>query len=562
MKKMYTLLLTALMTSAAYAQVQLDIKTVDLSGNGKSRAARFVGASQPAGTDEIKLTFSTKSCETRDLGATIAFEGTNHNFEHVIFDNQFHFKRLDKETVLGLPKALAIAPVLGKGVEVNEPFGYVQGASREGTWLEQHKYYSQVYGSPGTSIYASGCLERLEAKRTGVKILFPGEGFLYSNPLYDGVVTISYAAIGNTEAVKMMTRIYGDDGNKKMESTFDVPYKNFAARIVKYKRHDGVYDYIMILQPTKGYNKYGVKVAQTKSNPLEFEYIHIDGKTLEIKERFPFTAVNSQWCIEQVIEQDGALYLMGSSAATPELTNYAYGAYGIGEGGNNALWVRIDELENFQVMKVQNGKVGYINAITPDDMKKVQQSVAGSKGSNSPVGYFRLQEIKFIANKIYITGQNNEIGKTGDDRKQEFMMVLGETGKIEHLLYVPKSSYTDANMFVSQDNKTLYWAIYDYAEFSITAQKKEPTQIRQGFVVGGNDHTITNKRRDDDGPQLQLVKIDLPSFTASALQKCGEDDYTLFDDAPVLYATNKEVVFLGVSGGKKDRVTKFIKLAL
>lgn len=562
MKKSVSLFSAIMLTSTIYAQIAQEVKTVDLSANGKSNSARFVGASQSKGSKEIKMTFTRRTCERSEAGNTITFEGTNYDFEHLIFDEQLNFNRIEKESVLGMAKALAIAPVLGRDVEVNEPYGYVQGASREGTWLNQHKYYPKIYASAGVSAITSGCLERLEAKKTDVGISFKGEGFLYHNPMPEGVATICYAAIEGTESVTILPRLYDHYGEKKKETSFVVPYKNFAARFVKLRKQDGTNDYIMVLQPTTSWNKYGIKVAETKTNPLEFEYFRIDGQSMELKERLTFNAVNSQWLLEHAIEHNGAIYLFGQASDKVELTGYGYGPFPVAEGGNFQNAVRIDELENYQIVKIQGGKLAAVSTITPDEMEKKQQIVPGTKGSNDPSGYFRLQEIKFHGDKIFISGQNTRPGKEGDNRKQEFVMMLSNEGKLEKLAYLPKSNYTDSRMFFSADSKTMYWAIFDYSEYNVIARRKEPTQIKIGFVMGGNDHTITDKKSNDDGPQLQLVKIDLPAFNVAPLQICGADDYTLVDECQVLYSNDQEVVFLGVAGKKKERVAKFIRMKL
>lgn len=560
MKKFQTLCATLFIAGSMQAQIALDVKTMDLSANGKSKKARFVSAKKANG--ELKLTFSTRTCEQHDLGAVIEFEGTKYNFEHLIFDDQLQFKRLEEESVVGMGKALAIAPVLGSGVDVKDGYGYWQGAGREGSWLDQYRYYPKIYASVGSKYNPSGCVERLEAKKTGMKIPFTGEGFLYSCPLGNEITTLTYTAANGTETAKGYCRIYGTDGSKKKETTFDIPYKNFAARFLKVQRTDGVYDHIMILQPTSGWNKYGVKVAETKTNPLEFEYFRIDGTTLEVKERFTFTALNTQWLPEQIVEHNGSLYILGQSAGKVKMTGYYYGGFQTAEGSNFQSATRVDELENYQIVRIQNGKMAGIGVITPDDMEKVQKNVSGGKGSNSPSGYFRFQELKIVNNNLYITGQNTSPGKEGDNRKEEFMMILNANLKPEHVYFVPKSNYANSNMFVSADAKTMYWAIYDYSNFDISAVRKEPTQIKAGFVMGGIDHAFLGKSKSDDGPSLELVKIDLSTNAASTLQKCGEDDYTLLDECPVLYSNDKEVVFLGVSGGKKERVSKLITLKL
>lgn len=560
MKQLTTLLAASIICGNSYGQIALEVKTADLSANGKSNNARFVSAARTG--DEIKLTFSTRGCEVKDLGTMMEFDGSQFNFEHLIFDGQLRFKRLDKETVTGMGKALAIAPVLGAGVEIKDPYGYWPGAGREGAWLDQYKYHPKIYATTGSKTNGPGCVERLEAKKTDFKIPFTGEGYLYSYPSEEGITTVTYAAVAGTEAVKAMCRIYSFEGVKKKETVIDIPYKNFAARFLRVPGDGGVNDHIMILQPTTGWNKYGVKVAETKSNPLEFEYFRIDGRTLALKEHFTFNAVNSQWLVEQAVVHNGALYLMGQSSAKVKQTGYAYGTFPTSEGGNFQNAVRIDELENYQVMRVENGKLASINAITPDDMEKVQQNISGGKGGNSPSGYFRFQEVKFANGNMYITGQNTSPGKDGDNRKEQFMLVLNANLKPERLFYVPKNNYSNSNMFLSADNKTMYWAIYDYSEFDVTASRKEPTQIKMGMVTGGNDHVITNKQKNDDGPTLQLTKIDLQNNTAPALQTCSPEDYTLLDECPVLYSNKEEVVFLGVSGGKKERVAKFITLKL
>ncbi|MBY0427539.1 MAG: hypothetical protein K2Q22_18025, partial [Cytophagales bacterium] len=347
-------------------------------------------------------------------------------------------------------------------------------------------------------------------------------------------------------------------GKKLAESSFKVAY-GFAARVVPFKTASGVTDFIVIVQPTEKYNKYGIKIDKIKANPLEFEYVRIDGSTMNIKERFTFNAINTQWYVEHIIENNGALYLLGQSAKKVALSPYNFGAFTTIEAADFANWIRIDKLENYQVMKVKGGKMEYISAITPEDMEKVQTIIPGVKGSNSPSSYFRLQELKIVNDKIYIAGQYNKPG-TLDERKQEILMVINETGKVQNLFFVPKSNYTSSNLFFGNDNKTLIWAMYDYSKYEITAKKLEPVQIKIGFLMGGDDHVFMGKRLNDDGPLLQLTKIDLTSNTPSALQICGKDEYTLFDDYPVLYSTDKEIVFFGVSGKAKERFANAIKV--
>lgn len=557
MKKQTLIIAIGLTISNAFAQIPLDVKTIDLSANGKNKRSRFVIANFDKDSKEVKLTFNTTDCEAEAGAGIVTFYGVNYNFEHLKFDENFQFKTLEKESVLGLGKALGIAPVLGKDFDIKEPFGYINSANREGSALNQMEYQVKLYANTGK--YLNYCSQRIVAKKTGVQISLKGEGALYNHSRVDDVVSFAWLSPAGTETATVFIRIFAHDGTEKLKSSFDLPYKNFAATSIKIAKENGGWDYAMILQPTSSWNKYGVKIAQTKTNPQEFEYVRIDGSTLQVKERFTFTAANTQWFVEQAVEKDGALYLLGQSSSKVEMTGYSYGAFSTIEAGDFGNQVRIDKLQNYQIMKVKDGKMEYINAITPADMAKVQTAIAGTKGSNEPNGYFRMQELKFVNDKMYITGQYNKPG-TLDERKQEFMMIVNESGKVSNLFFVPKKNYANSNMFVSGDKKTMFWAIYDYSNYEIQATKMKPVQISAiGFLEGGTDHAFLGARSNDDGPELQLVKIDLASNTPSALQICGKEEYTLFDDTPVLYSNDTEVVFFGVAGKNKERVAKVIK---
>lgn len=557
MKKLFIAICFGAISTGTMAQIPLDVKTIDLSANGKNKRSKFVIANYNDKTNETKLTFNTTDCEADAGGSSITFYGVNYNFEHLIFGENFQFKAIEKESVLGLGKALEIAPVLGKDFDIKEPFGYVNGADRNGCWLQQMSYHVQLYARTGNT--GNFCSQKIETKKTSLKIPLTGEGALYSNPRVEDVVSIAYKSTPGSESVTVNVRLFAHDGTEKIKTSFDLNYKNFAANFSKVAKETGGIDYVMILQPTTSWNKYGVKVAQTKTNPQEFEFIRIDGTTMQVKDRFTFIAPNTQWNVEQAVENNGALYLFGQSSKKIEMTEYAYGGFSATEAGDYGNMPRIDKLENYQIMKVKEGKLEYINVITPGEMEKVETLIAGAKGSNNASSYFRLQEIKFANDNIYITGQYNKPG-TLDERKQEIMMIFDGTGKLSNLYYVPKKNYANSNMFISGDKKSMIWAIYDYSKYDIQASRMKPVQVDvTGFLAGGIDHVFMNARNNDDGPELQLVKIDLSNNKPSALQICGKDEYTLFDDTPVLYSNEKEVVFFGVAGKNRERVAKVIK---
>ena len=190
MKKTTLVLAMGLIISNAIAQIPLDVKTIDLSANGKNKRSKFVTASLDNKTKELKLIFNTTDCEADQGKSIVTFYGVNYNFEYLKFDENFQFKSLEKESVLGLGKALNIAPVLGRNFDIKEPFGYVNGANREGCWLNQMEYQVKLYANTGK--YFNYCSQQIGTKKTGVQIPLTGEGALYNHPRVDDVVSFAW----------------------------------------------------------------------------------------------------------------------------------------------------------------------------------------------------------------------------------------------------------------------------------------------------------------------------------------------------------------------------------
>lgn len=551
-----TLALGVLIQSA-FAQFELEVKKVELSGNGKSKQARLVSSEYDVATKKTNLLYSYTTCEgdqTSDASYRyFEADGLAYNFEKMSFDANFNFLNLDKSNVSGLANALKVAPVLGPDFNIASPYGYVIGANREGSWLTQHKLYTKVVSTSRNGLFY--CNEVIQARKGELMIPFPGESVMFNKTVANGV----YVATQNSKAeTTVNTGFFDHTGKKLVSGTFNVNYA-FASIGFVLTKEDGGTDLVFILQPTQKYNKYGIKVDKLKANTLEFEYIRVDGKTMNVKERFTFQAKNSQWYVEHAIERNNAVYLFGPASTGAEPTPYGFGGFSAIEGKFDGF-VSVDKLTNYQIAKIKAGKAEYVSSFTPADMQKTQSIVGGAKGKSNPTGYFRLQEIKFFNDRIFITGQGCKLSTPGDERYQTFMMMINEAGTLTNLFSIPKDKYANSNLFFSTDGNTLMWAVYDYSEYEIQASKKEQAGIKLGFYQKGDDHIFLGKRKNDDGPMLQLVRIDLTANKASALQNCGVEEYTLYDDYPVLYSSGSEVVFLGTSGKNKERFTNVIKV--
>ncbi len=534
--------------TVVFAQSNVQVQTIGLVENGKSKSSRIVETSYNPISKEAKLTFVTTWCD-----GSGAYDAVKYNFEHLTFDNNFNFKRIEEESIEGLGNVLFKYPVLGVNHEFKSKYNYLAGAGPKGGWLSQFEFV--VKGNPA----ADYCYQILNATKTDLQLNFPGEGVLFSYTTRDGVVVLTQ----NSQSESTVNiRTFDHAGKEIKQSNFIINY-GFAAKALVLKNENGGEDIVLIVQPTEKYSKYGIKIDKVKSNPLEFEYIRIDGNSLQVKERFVFNAVSTQWIPEYIVEENGAVYVFGQASSKVEMNEYHFGGIMTTEGLDFQNYIRVDELENYQFIKVKNGALEYVTSLTPKDMAGVESLIDGAKGKNNASGYFRKQEIKIIDDKIYLTGQNTSVGSNGDNRSQEFMMMIDEKGKLTNLFYVPKSNYANANMFVSADKKTMYWAIYDYSKYDVTAFKFVPTQIGVlGNVIGGDDHAFSEKRKIDEGPELQIVKINLTDRTAGQLEYFGKDEYTLFDETPVLYANDTEVVFIGVAGKVGERQSKVIRLKL
>jgi hypothetical protein len=545
-------------TNLLLAQTNVQVKTVDLNANGKTKSSKLVTSNFDNTTGESRLTFVKTVCEgdeTRGFNSkSFTARDIAYNFEHLHFDRDFNFKNLELEQIKGLQNAIMKYPVNGKDFILNSYYGYVPGANAKGGWLSQYEYAVKMYANTRDGFFY--CDQVIEAQKTGLEIPYPAESAVFNHTTMDGAIVLTQNS--QTETT-VNIHYYDHSGKSKAQSSMKFDYA-IALKGIVLKNEGGGEDIIIIAQPTGKYNKYGIKVEKVKADPLEFEYIRIDGTSTKVKERFTFKAVSSQWYPEYAEEHNGAVHVFGPAAAKVKLSEYHFGGIMTTEGGSFQNYLRLDDLENYQFLKVKDGKTAYVKSLTPDQMAAASTAVPGAKGGNNPHGFFRLQEMKFVDDALYITGQNATLGKEGDNRKQEFIMMINGSGDLTNLYYVPKSNYANSNMFFAPDKKSMYWAIYDYSEHEVHAYRKMPVQIITGYVKGGDDHAMVGKRKIDDGPMLQIVRFDLANKTAGPLETFGKDEYTLFDESPVLYANDKEVVFLGLAGKVKERVTKVITL--
>ena len=154
MKKINPKLLTILgflylNVNLMFAQVNIEVKTIELVGNGKSKTSKIVKSEYDPATKESKLIFEKTLCdgyETSDASSrTFTAKELKYSFENLIFDKDFNFKKIEKEDIGGLQNAIMKYPVLGVNVELNSNYGYLIGANQKGHWLNQYEYAVKTY---------------------------------------------------------------------------------------------------------------------------------------------------------------------------------------------------------------------------------------------------------------------------------------------------------------------------------------------------------------------------------------------------------------------------------
>jgi hypothetical protein len=106
--------LLTLICISSFAQIPLDVKTIDLSANGKSKNARFVTASYNKETKEATLTFVKTYCDGQVGGGYFTAKDVVYDFEHLLFGNDLGFKTLTEEKLVYLQNTILKYPVLGK----------------------------------------------------------------------------------------------------------------------------------------------------------------------------------------------------------------------------------------------------------------------------------------------------------------------------------------------------------------------------------------------------------------------------------------------------------------
>jgi|GEM_PF-3294854 len=566
-KKFFTLLGCTAIAVSLSAQIQLIDKAIDMSVDGKKPNGRLVNSVINPSTGETAINFVEVVTNVASKGGfesvTYSFGGLKYNFDKMVLDKDLNFVRMDKDHAENTFEAASKYPIYGPGFTLNPDSKYIltQGPnSSKGSSITKSEWQVKLILTTASKWRGGGpaATDYLTTKKVEnfplVDAAGKRVGMVYNSSTLDGIRIIASDGQPNT---KLTAQYYNQDFKVVNEASFNVDYAH-ALSGHPFFTESGSEDVAVLIQPTK--KQSGLNF---KDDALAFEYIRLDGKTMQTKNRVSIPSNNTEWLVDKVIEKDGSVYLMGPISNKKEHMTWYYGLIIFMEGikFSNYLNKDADNFPNYQIVKISNGKVDYVSTISIADMKAIATTVEGTKGKIDPTTMFRYHDVEVVNGNIFLAVQNNEVKKGIDERREVVTIQIDATGKLIAYHAVPKENYAHTQLFVSENKEHIYWSIFDYSDKEIQAIAPQPMGTLNWFINRGDDHRIL-KNKNNTGCTLELVKLNIANKTASALQVCGKDEYSLLDDNQILYENNKEVVFFGTSGEKKDVKLRLIKMKL
>lgn len=273
----------------------------------------------------------------------------------------------------------------------------------------------------------------------------------------------------------------------------------------------------------------GMFKTPAPENPLKFEYVRVD-KEAQILERFKFDSPSSYWRVADITMNDnGEVYVYGEASKAKNDKHFD-------------KLTTTAKFDNFQLMKVKDGKMEYLTSTGMDEFASKLKIPANMKKVDSYVGKkFEVGPLTMAGNgDVFISGQEKDDKGYGNINlfqfdaqgklKAQFGYKLQETGK------EAVASSTTHIEFENFDNKTMNWLVFE--------------------MNGSTDSKLLLYPR--------LAKINLETSDVSEFTQYGVDRKDAFyvdNTRPiVLINEGKKAVFFGAD--KKDKNLWFTRISL
>lgn len=551
MKK--TILLIAACATQIWAQAQVEVtaKGFELESVKKHKGWNIIEAGRDANTGKVYIKFAQSICDQTNNAwtGTRTFRGLKWDIDKLIFDDQFNFEGnaltnyksseeavLNNEYVFGktyMPMPANIGKSMWQGGAalarpINNAFmfknvvtgtagitGFKVNVSTIGCQplVRDTKYNGTMCGE--TSVIEN--MGSTDAKEEKGQRWIP----MYNNPVPDGGnILFNTSGVGPDDKQHYVFRKYNANAGviKELSLTFDY---QCLPTVKEIEKAPGVFDYVIVMTPIN-YKKSKITVAPAN----QYEYIRIDGENFNIVEQFKFTAPNSQWLINDVIEADGAIYLAGLAGAK----NTIYKDFGI---------PKTKEYTTYQIAKVAGGKVQYITNISEQAAQSILTVAPGVKGSVKATFHNTSIKLHVVNGKLVVAAQNFLPGKYG----ALVMMVFDQNGQLETYLAKPEKIIARGSLHFTADGKTAYWLLQDLGKYNKFDSKT-------GILSANKVKFLANA--------MAVVKYDIETKQASTLQSFVNEEWALDYNNTQLYETPTEVVLMGKKLTKKAKESEIV----
>ncbi len=556
MKKLLSLALLISAAGLAKAQLQVTSKGFDLESVNKHKGWKIIDAGVDNTSQKVYVKFASPSCDIDKSAVantvTTTFNGLRWNIDKLVFDNSFNYTNTESKSYANTKEAILNNEyVYGKKFNTiaGDGLGKILGGIAAPTSPIDNSYLFTkiVTGFGGLSGFKIGnslvgikvggstgkfgpdnCFENAAyfkisnepAKEQKGQMWIP----MFNHPIPNGGHILFNTGYVNPDATKThnVFRKYDGDANilKEKALTFDYQCILYAKEI---ELAPGKYDYVFVTTPIN-YKKSTGKLAPAN----QYEYIRIDGSTFETKDQITIAAPNSQWRISQVFEKNGAVYLIGDAGKTTD----TYADFSV---------PRESDYPNFQIAKIENGKLVYVNSITEDNIKAAILTVNGEKVK--PEMHFKVVELRMDAvdGKFIISGQQYDNGK----REALINAVFGTNGQLEAFI-AKEAEFSKGNLVFSKDNKTMHWLIQDVTEYNKWDKKT-------GTISAKDSKQLLNA--------LSVVSYHLDNKTIK-YESLKNEDWGVQYNNTILYNNDDEVLLLGGKITKKAKESEVIFITI
>lgn len=557
MKKTIVLGLFTILLMQANAQVEVTTKSLDLESVNKHKNWKIIDAGVDVSSKKVYVKFASASCDvdksTIGSTTTTTFRGLAWKIDKLLFDNTFNYLSTEAKTYSNTFDAIANNEYV-YGKKFNTIMAAGLGTSLGGVAMPSGpidnsyigtKIVSGIAGIGGFKIGNSqigikvggesgkwgpdNCFENAAVFKIDNKPAKEEKGQRwipqFNHAIPNGGHILFLTSGVNPDATKqhLIFRKYDGDANVVNDKAFTFDYQciMFAKEI---EMAPGKFDYVFVTLPIN------YKKSTIKTNPAnQYEYIRIDGTTFETKHQVTITAPHSQWKINQVFEKDGAVYLFGDAGKTSD----EYQDFSVPKSS---------DYPNFQIAKITNGKLDYVNVIKEENIKAAMQNVNGEKVKSDMTLKLVDLQIDVVNGKLVYSGQQFEDSKRGD---AIVCAVFNERGELETYL-LKEAEFSKGNLVFSADGKTMHWLIQDVTEYNKWDKKT-------GTITAKDAKQLLNA--------LYVVSYSFDSKTTK-YKSLKNEEWGIQYNNTILYNTNNEVVLLGGKITKKAKESEVVFITI